>query len=140
MSEKGIITQVTEATEWCAPLVVIPKPKGGLRLCVDLTILNKHVRRPTHPLRTPRDAVAEIHREAKFFTSLDATDGYFQIPLAKACQHLTTFMTPWGRFKFLRASMGLSSSSDEFNRRADLAFGRLRNTVRVVDDLLHFDR
>ena len=36
--------------------------------------------------------------------------------------------------------MGLSSSSDEFNRRADLAFGRLRNTVRVVDDLLHSER
>ena len=56
ISEKGIIAQVTEATEWCAPLVVIQKPKGGLRLCVDLTRLNKHVRRPTHPLRTPRDS------------------------------------------------------------------------------------
>jgi hypothetical protein len=36
--------------------------------------------------------------------------------------------------------MGLSCSSDEFNRRADAAFGHLSNTVRVVDDLLRFDR
>jgi hypothetical protein len=48
-------------------------------------------------------------------------------------------MTPWGRFKFLRASMGLSCSGDEYNRRADMAFVDQINTVRVVDDLLRFD-
>ena len=49
-------------------------------------------------------------------------------------------MTPWGRYKFLRASMGLSCSGDEYNRRADVAFAAVSNTVRVVDDLLRFDR
>jgi hypothetical protein len=36
--------------------------------------------------------------------------------------------------------MGLCSSSDEYNRRADLAFENVSNTVRVVDDLLRFDK
>jgi hypothetical protein len=36
--------------------------------------------------------------------------------------------------------MGLSCSGDEYNRRADMAFVDQINTVRVVDDLLHFDR
>lgn len=49
-------------------------------------------------------------------------------------------MTPWGRYKFLRAPMGLCSSGDEYNRRADMAFAAIPNTVRVVDDLLRFDR
>ncbi|XP_045027084.1 uncharacterized protein LOC123470614 [Daphnia magna] len=49
-------------------------------------------------------------------------------------------MTPWGRYKFLRTSMGLSCSGDEYNRRADVAFATVSNTVRVVDDLLCFDR
>jgi hypothetical protein len=35
--------------------------------------------------------------------------------------------------------MGLCSSSDEYNRRADLAFENVSNTVRVVDHLLRFD-
>jgi putative transposase len=48
-------------------------------------------------------------------------------------------MTPWGRYKFLRASMGLCSSGDEYNRRTDQAFQGVNNTVRVVDDLLRFD-
>jgi hypothetical protein len=36
--------------------------------------------------------------------------------------------------------MGLSCSGDEYNRRADIAFAAVSNTVRVVDDLLRFDR
>jgi hypothetical protein len=36
--------------------------------------------------------------------------------------------------------MGLSCSGDEYNRRADVAFAAVSNTVRVVDDLLRFDR
>jgi hypothetical protein len=86
------------------------------------------------------DAVAEIDNEAMFCSSFDATNGYFQIPLHTASQHLTTFMTPWGRYKFLRASMGLCSSWNEYNRRTDATFGTLQNTVRVVDDILRYDR
>ena len=108
----GIIIPVTEPTDWAAPLVVIRGPNGKIRLCVDHTKLNQFVMRPTHPTRTPRDAVAEIDDDASFFSSFDAANGYYQIPLHPDSQHLTTFMTPWGRYRFLRASMGLSCSSD----------------------------
>jgi hypothetical protein len=138
---KKVIEPVSDASEWAAPLVVIRNAKTGkLRLCVDQTRLNKFVMRQIHPTRTPRDAVAEVDSECRFFTSLDAANGYFQIPLHPSIQHLTVFMTPWGRYKFLRAPMGLCSSGDEYNRRADMAFAALPNTVRVVDDLLRFDR
>jgi hypothetical protein len=135
----GIIARVIEPSEWAAPLVVLRKSDGKLRVCVDHTKLNRYVRRPSHPVR-PRDAVSEIDSDAVYFSCFDAVNGYFQIPLDEASQHLTVFMTPWGRYKFQRASMGFCCSSDEFNRRADAAFGHLSNTVRVVDDLLRFDR
>lgn len=138
--KKKVIVHVSEPSEWAAPLVVIRGPGGKLQICVDHTRLNKFVKRPTHPTRTPRDAVAEIDSECRFFTSFDAVNGYYQIPLHPSIQHLTTFMTPWGRYKFLRASMGLCSSGDEYNRRADAAFAAMTNTIRVVDDLLRFDR
>ena len=141
MVRKGIIAPQTEPTEWVSPLVVARKPHGrGFRLCVDLTKLNRFVRRPAHPVRTPRDAVAEIDGSAKWFSALDASDGYFQIALQPSCQHLTTFATPWGRYRFLRAPQGLNCSGDEYNRRQDTAFAGQQQLVRVVDDLLSYHR
>lgn len=138
---KAVIVPVTEALEWADPLVVIRNAKTwNIRIYVDHTRLNKFVLRPTHPMRTPRDAVTEIDSECRFYTSFDAANGYYQIPFHPSCQHLTTFMTTWGRYQFLHASMGPSCSGDEYNRRADAAFAAVLNTVRAADDLLRFDR
>ncbi|KZS03640.1 Uncharacterized protein APZ42_033587, partial [Daphnia magna] len=136
LQDKGIIELVTEPSEWVAPLVVARKQDNSIRICVDHTKLNQHVHRPTYP---PRDAVAEIAGDAQFFSTFDAANGYFQIPLHPDSQHLTIFMTPWGRYKFLRASMGLCSSSDEYNLHADAAFVQVAQVVRVVDDILRYD-
>ena len=44
----GAITPVTEPTPWCAPIVVVPKSRGDVRICVDLTKLNADVCRERH--------------------------------------------------------------------------------------------
>jgi hypothetical protein len=49
--EKGIIIPMTEASDWAAPLVITRKSDGSLRICVDHTKPNRHVRRLTHPTR-----------------------------------------------------------------------------------------
>ena len=105
----GVIEPVTEATDWVHPLVVVPKPNGGIRLCVDLQKLNQYVKRPYYPTRSPSEVVSNIAPSSKFFTTLDAVKGYWQVLLEEESQILTTFITPYGRFKFLRAPMGLSS-------------------------------
>ena len=43
MLEAGIIEEVTEPSDWCAPMVPVLKPNGKVRTCVDLRILNKVV-------------------------------------------------------------------------------------------------
>lgn len=81
MVEQSIIAPVPEHTDWVHPLVIVTKPNGKLRLCVDLTKLNQHVKRPTHPLRSTKDVVAEISPTAKIFSTFDAVHAYWQIPL-----------------------------------------------------------
>ena len=54
-------------------------------------------------------------------------------------QLLTTFITPWGRYKHLRTTMGLSSAGDEYNRRGDQAIEGLDNVRKLVDDVLVHD-
>ena len=140
MVRQGIIAPLgDEPSDWCHPLVLVTKSDGGVRICVDLTKLNKFVKRPLHPLSTPREAVSSIPVNSRIFSTLDAKSGYWQLPLQESSQHLTTFITPWGRFKFLRAPMGLVSTGDEYCRRGDLALQGLDNIVKVVDDILVYD-
>ena len=40
LTDLGVITPVDEPTEWCSPMVVVPKDNGNVRICVDLTRLN----------------------------------------------------------------------------------------------------
>ncbi|XP_064111293.1 uncharacterized protein LOC135218773 [Macrobrachium nipponense] len=98
---KDIIGEVDYPTEWCHPMVPIAKKMGGVRLCVDLTRLNRYVRRPTYPVRSPHDAISSMDAGARWFTTLDAKMGYFQIKIAEEDQDLTCFITPWGRYKFI---------------------------------------
>ena len=141
LEAQGVIEAVTEPTEWCAPIVVAPKKDSDdVRLCVDFSKLNKYVLREYYRSCSPAEAVANISdQQCKFFTMFDALKGYHQCPLDDASQLLTTFITPFGRYKFLRAPFGICSISEHYNRRMDEAFSGLTNYRKVVDDVLIFD-
>ena len=67
-------------------------------MCVDLSKLNKYVKRERYPSIMPAAAVADIAQaKAKYFTVFDALKGYHQCPLDERSQKLTTFITPFGR-------------------------------------------
>jgi len=137
----GIIAPVSEPTDWCAPIVVVPKKSSDeIRLCVDFTRLNKHVRRERYQSPTPMECVTTISAsDAKIFTTFDALKGYHQCPLDEQSQLLTTFITPFGRFKYLRAPYGICSISEHYNRRMDEAFRDLSSFSKLVDDVVVYD-
>ena len=138
---ENIIAPVTEPTEWCAPIVVEPKKNGGIRPCVDLSHLNKFVRTEQYQSPIPLEEVASITAsEAKWFTVFDAAKGYHQCPLHKDSVPKTTFITPFGRYAFLRAPYGVSSISDHYNRRMDEAFAGLTGFKKIVDDVVIYSR
>jgi len=128
-------------TEWCAPIVVTPKKNTDrIRMCVDLSRLNRYVRRERYQSPTPAEAVADIAASsAQFFTVLDAIKGYHQCQLDEDSQLLTTFITPYGRFKYLRAPYGISSISEHYVRRMAEAFADLTGFRRIVDDIVIYD-
>ena len=66
-----------EPTDWCHPMVIVPKTNDDVRICVDLTKLNKYVDRPVYPTTSPVDAVNNIKPGSTFFTKLDAKHGYW---------------------------------------------------------------
>ena len=119
LQQQQIIAPVTEPTDWCAPIVVTPKKNSdSIRMCVDLSHLNCFVKRERYQSSSPAEAVADMAASnAKFFTILDAKKGYHQCPLDLQSQSLTIFITPFGRFKYLRAPYGISSISEHDDRQ-----------------------
>ena len=135
--DAGILAKVEEPTEWISPSFFVPKPGGkGLRLVTDYTQLNKFVRRPVHPFPSALDVIKAIDPSARVFARFDAVKGYFQIPLSVEASLLTTMLLPQGRYRYLRAPMGLSCSSDEWNARSDEAIKGLPGVIKLVDDIL----
>lgn len=92
---------------------MVPKDVD-VRLTVDLTKLKTQVSYPTHSAPSPLDAVRSNGPSAHFFTNMDALHGYWQLELAEEDQHLTTFITPYGRFMHCRGPMGFSATGDEY--------------------------
>ena len=135
--KSGIIAPCDEPTEWCSPAFFVPKGDGKrVRLVTDYTKLNKFVIRPAHPFPSVADIVQSIPANSRCFAKLDATHGYFQIPLSKEASQLTTFLLPSGRYRYLRAPMGLSSSSDEWCRHSDRVVEGFPWCKKIVDDIL----
>ena len=116
MEEMGVISPIEEATEWCSGMVVVPKPNGKIRICVDLTRLNENVCRERHILPAVDETLAKL-AGARIFSKLDATAGFWQVPLHKDSAPLTTFITPIGRYCFNRLPFGISSGPEHFQKR-----------------------
>ena len=74
VKENGIISPVEGHTKWCAGMVVVPKAKGKVRICVDLTKLNESVLRENHPQPCVDYTLAQL-AGAKIFSKLDANSG-----------------------------------------------------------------
>ena len=109
-----VIVPESEPTEWCAPAFFVPKGDGvRVRLVTDYTKLNRYVSRPVHPFPSVKEIVQAVPAGTKYFAKMDALHGYFQLAMDEPSSKITTFLLPSGRYCYLRAPMGLSSSSDE---------------------------
>ena len=135
--QQGVIKKVDYPTPWLHPIVIVPK-KGtsDIRLCVDFTKLNKYIKRPTNPQPTPWEVVRNLPKGTTHFAVFDALKGYHQVELDEASQDLTAFMTPFGRFVYLRLPFGLSSAGDVFTLKYGNAVDIATDGRRATEDTL----
>ena len=139
MERLGVITKVEAPTEWCAGMVVVQKPNGSVRICVDLTKLNQSVCRERHPLPAVEQTLAQL-AGAQVFTKLDANSGFWQIPLSANSALLTTFLTPFGRYCFHRLPFGITSAPEHFQRRMSVLLEGVDGVVCLMDDILVYGK
>jgi len=135
--EDGIIEPVPigDPVTWCSPMVVTTKGDGSPRRTVDMQKLNQQCQRETHHCQSPFRLASQIPRNMKK-SVLDATDGYHAILLDEESKSLTTFITEWGRYRYLRLPQGYSASQDAYTRRYDEIIKDVSNKVKCIDDTL----
>ena len=135
MENEGVIINQTEPTEWCSPIVSVLKPNGQVRLCVDLKKLNMAIERERYVIPTLQDIFHNMNGSA-VFTSLDAASGYWQMPLDENSSKLTTFITPFGRYRFTRVPFGISIASEIYQREMSRILRGLDGIEVYQDDII----
>ncbi|XP_061170331.1 uncharacterized protein K02A2.6-like [Saccostrea echinata] len=134
LQEMNIITPISEPTQWVSSCLMVMKP-NKVRICIDPKDLNKALKRSHYPLPTIEEILPNLSR-AKVFSVLDARNGFWHVELDKESSMLTTFNTPFGRFRWLRMPFGISTAPEEYQRRQDQAVEGLPGVLSIADDIL----
>ena len=132
--ERQVIVSVTEPTKWVSSMLAVIKP-NKIRICIDPRDLNRAIRREHYQLPTIEEVTTRL-AGAKKFTVCDAKDGFHQIQLDEESSFLTTFNTPFGRYRWTRLPFGISSAPEVWQRRMHEFVEGLEGVEVIADDFL----
>ena len=118
-----------------SPLIVVPKPDGTIRPCVDFRKINHHV----VPDRFPLPILGEIN---DVFSTLDCQSGFWQIELDEASKPITAFSIRTGHYEYNVLPFGLKDAAPSFERMITMTLSGLINTSVLVylDDIIVFSK
>ncbi|KAK4470026.1 hypothetical protein MN116_000056, partial [Schistosoma mekongi] len=135
LQESGVIEPVN-FSEWAAPIVIVKKPNGNIRLCADYsTGLNEALEAHQYPLPLPEDLFAKLNG-GRYFAKLDLSDAYLQIPVAEECKQYLTINTHKGLFRYNRLPFGVKTAPSIFQQIMDAMLQDITGTAAYLDDIL----
>ena len=137
--EKGYIRP--SSSPYAAPCLMVPKPGDPktLRLVVDYRQLNQQTVRDRYPLPDIQLMFDEM-QGAAYFSSFDAVDGFWQVPMAEKDIEKTAFTTQMGAYEWLVMPQGLQNSPAQYQRRMQRALGHLPFVRIFIDDVIIFSK
>ena len=131
----GILEKVTHA-EWAAPIVLVPKGDGSLRLCGDYKMtVNRSIEIEQYPLPKANELFSSLSGGQQF-TKLDLAQAYQQLPLDEESQRFCCINTHQGLYRFTRLPFGVLSAPAIFQRVMDTILQGIPHVQCYIDDLL----
>lgn len=135
LCKNDIIEPVTEPSAWVSPLLVVQKPNGKLRICIDPKHLNAALKRSVYMMPTINDILPELSK-AKVFSTVDVTQAFTHLCLDRESSALTTFETPFGRYKWKRLCFGITPAPEIYQARMHQIIEGLKGVASIADDML----
>jgi len=130
------ITKPVEGpTPWVSPVVIVPKPSGDIRLCVDMRRANQAVVRERHPTPTVDDVLYQLNGRT-VFSKLDLRWGFHQIELEEQSRKITTFITHKGLFRYKRLMFGISSAPELYQHTIQQVLEGCEGAYNIHDDII----
>jgi len=121
MERAGVIEP--SQSPWSSPVVIAKKKDGRPRFCIDFRKVNEVSHKDAYPLPQV-EATLDKLRGARYLSTIDLKNGYWQVPLAAESRPVTAFTVPGrGLMQFRVMPFGLHSAPATFQRLLDTVLG-----------------
>ncbi|XP_040152253.1 uncharacterized protein K02A2.6-like [Anopheles arabiensis] len=136
LEREGIVTHV-EYSEWAAPIVVVRKANGSIRIFGDYsTGLNNALMAHQYPLPLPEDIFASL-QSCCVFSQIDLSDAFLQVEVDEKCRELLTVNTHRGLYpKYNRLPPGIKAAPGAFQQLMDTMLAGLEGVAAYLDDIV----
>ena len=133
MLELGVIEP--SSSPYASPVVIVAKKDGSNRFCCDYRKLNMVTVKDAEPIPDQDEIFAKLAKD-HYFSKIDLTKGYWQVPLADQAKPLTAFITPDGLYQYRTMPFGLVNAPASFSRVMRSVLRGIPCVDNFIDDIL----
>src|SRR5687767_13348280 len=138
MLEQRVIEESN--SEYASNVVIVRKPNGKWRICIDYSTLNEYTEEDSYPVPNLHEILSKFHGK-KYYSIIDAYKGFYQVPMNPDHKKYTAFIVPGvGCFQFNVMPFGLRNAPGTFQRYMDKAFRKQTTSICYIymDDIIIF--
>ena len=139
MLESGVISE--SQSPWSCPLFAVPKKGNKLRFVVNYDPLNKVTEKFYWPL-TQIDQILTTLSGTLFYSSVDISHAFHQIPLKEEDRPKSAFVCSEGLYEYNTLAFGLTNAPSIFSQLMDRILNGIKNTfvTSYADDILIYSK